>query len=397
MKLGDCSKELRIKFDKTAEFYIEKWCHIYKRIECEMNKLTISGTKALFYIFWTLLLIGKGLGMTSSNPAMVAITWVATVFAISKLIATKWKKQELVISGILLILGLLVFIKTRDAAVLLTIMSICAAKDIDLRKLFRYSFWLKFGMFFVRTSLALANVIDRQVLVRYDSGNIHTVRYALGYGQPNATHYTLFVIYVLLFLSYKNLKTWMFILLELYNIFIFSYTNSRAGFLMASLLVLCVWAIKSKVIYKIFKSFGKSLCYSYPFLAVLSFATPYFINTLMKYEGLGTFLSRFKTGTAILTTNILTLFGNGNIKTDYGFVFIGFQYGLVVLLVYILANTALMKKFFRQRYYIEFFIVLIYAIYTIVESYSASILMNTSLILLSILLYGWFRSEEHAV
>ena len=80
------------------------------------------------------MLIGKGLGMTSSNPAMVAITWVATVFAISKLIATKWKKQELVISGILLILGLLVFIKTRDAAVLLTIMSICAAKDIDLRK-----------------------------------------------------------------------------------------------------------------------------------------------------------------------------------------------------------------------------------------------------------------------
>lgn len=325
--------------------------------------------------------------MTSSNPAMVAITWVAIVFAISKLIATKWKKQELVISGILLILGLLVFIKTRDAAVLLTIMSICSAKDIDLRKLFRYSFWLKFGMFFVRTSLALANVIDRQVLVRYDSGNIHTVRYALGYGQPNATHYTLFVIYVLLFLSYKNLKTWMFILLELYNIFIFSYTNSRTGFLMTSLLVLCVWAIKSKIIYKIFKSFGKPLCYSYPFLAVLSFATPYFINTLMKYEGLGTFLSRFKTGTAILTTNILTLFGNGNIKTDYGFVFIGFQYGLVVLLVYILANTALMKKFFRQRYYIEFFIVLIYAIYTIVESYSASILMNTSLILLSILLY----------
>ena len=188
-------------------------------------------------------------------------------------------------------------------------------------------------------------------------------------------------------MSYKNLKTWMFILLELYNVFIFSYTNSRTGFLMTSLLVLCVWAIKSKVVYRIFKSFGKPLCYSYLFLAVLSFATPYFINTIMKYAGLGTFLSRFKTGVAILTTNTLTLFGSGNIRTDYGFVFIGFQYGLVILLIYILANTALMKEFFRQRYYIEFFIVLIYAIYTIVESYSASILMNTSLILLSILLY----------
>lgn len=156
---------------------------------------------------------------------------------------------------------------------------------------------------------------------------------------------------------------------------------------MISLLVLCVWAIKSKVIYKIFKSFGKPLCYSYFFLAVLSFTTPYFINALMKYVGLGTFLSRFKTGTAILTTNTLTLFGSGNIRTDYGFVFIGFQYGLIVLLVYILTNTTLMKVFFKQQYYIEFFIVLLYAVYTIVESYSASILMNTSLILLSILLY----------
>lgn len=352
-----------------------------------MNKLTIPITKLLFYIFWTLLLIGKGLGMTSSNPIMVSITWIAIIFAAFKLIATKWKKQELVVSGVLLILGLIVFMKTRDAAVLLTIMTICAAKDIDLRELFKYSFWLKFGMFFVRTSLALVNVIDRQVLVRYDSGDIHTVRYALGYGQPNATHYTLFVIYVLLFLSYKNLKTWMFVLLEIYNAFIFSYTNSRTGFLMTSLLILCVWAIKSKAIYMIFKSFGRPLCYSYLFLAVLSFATPYFINIIMKYAGLGTFLSRFKTGAAILTTNTLTLFGSGNIRTDYGFVFIGFQYGLVILLIYILANTALMKKFFRQQYYIEFFIVLIYAIYTIVESYSASTLMNTSLILLSILLY----------
>lgn len=146
-----------------------------------MNKLTIPITKLLFYIFWTLLLIGKGLGMTSSNPIMVSITWIAIIFAAFKLITTKWKKQELVVSGVLLILGLIVFMKTRDAAVLLTVMTICAAKDIDLRELFKYSFWLKFGMFFVRTSLALANMIDRQVLVRYDSGDIHTVRYALGY------------------------------------------------------------------------------------------------------------------------------------------------------------------------------------------------------------------------
>lgn len=62
--------------------------------------------------------------MTSSNPIMVSITWIAIIFAAFKLITTKWKKQELVVSGVLLILGLIVFMKTRDAAVLLTVMTI---------------------------------------------------------------------------------------------------------------------------------------------------------------------------------------------------------------------------------------------------------------------------------
>lgn len=354
-----------------------------------MSKTEISITRLLFYIFWTLLLIGKGLGMTSANPAMVTITWVAIFFIIFKLLLSKWEKQELIATGVLLILGLAIFGKTRDAAVLLTIMAICASKDIDLKQLFKYSFWLKLLMFVTRTSLAIANVIDRQILIRYDSGDVHTIRYALGYGQPNATHYTLFVICVLLFLAYRNLKTWIFVLFELYNIFIFSYTNSRTGFLMTSLLILCVWAIKSRTVYRLFCFFGKPLCYSYVMLAIFSFATPYFINKILsRYAGLGTALSRLKTGTAVILNNTISLFGNGNVKTDFGFVFIGFQYGLIVLLIYIIANTILMKVFFKNEYYVEFFIMLIYAVYTMVESYSASILMNTSLILLSLLLYA---------
>lgn len=359
-----------------------------------MSKTGISITKLLFYVFWTLLLIGKGLGMTSANPEMVAITCIAVFFAIFKLLLSKWKKQEFIATGVLLILGLIVLGKTGDAAVLLTIIAVCASKDIDLKQLFKYSFWLKLLMFVTITSLAIANVIDRQILVRYDLGDIHTVRYALGYGQPNATHYTLFVTCVLLFLAYRNLKTWVFVLFELYNIFIFSYTDSRTGFLMVSLLILCVWAINTRIIYRLFCSLGKPLCYSYVALAVFSFATPYFINVILsRYAGLGTALSRLKTGAAVLSMNTISLFGVGNITTDYGYVFIGFQYGLIILLIYIIANTVLMKVFFKNKYYIEFFIMLIYAVYTMMESYSASILMNASLILLSLLLYSNNRSD----
>ena len=340
-----------------------------------------------YYIFWTLLLIGKGLGMTSAYPAMVTITWVAIAFVCVKLFLTKWNKKEFIILCSLLILGMIVFLKTRDAALLLSVLAICAAKGIDLKRLFKYSFWLKATMFVVRTTMALVGFIDKQVLVRYDSGDIHTVRYALGYGQPNATHYTLFVIYVLLFLSYRKLKTWHFILLEAYNYFIFTYTDSRAGFLYTSLLVLCIWAIKSRVISNIFNKIGKLLCYSYIILSVISLTIPYFINFLMRFTMLGTALSRFKTGAAVLASNSLSLFGAGNITTDFGYIFICYQYGFIALVFFVIANTLLMKLFFEKKMFTEFFIILTYAVYTLMESYSASILMNTSLILISIFLY----------
>lgn len=59
-----------------------------------MSKTKISITQFLFYVFWTLLLIGKGLGMTSANPAMVTFTWVAIFFAIFKMLLSKWKKRN---------------------------------------------------------------------------------------------------------------------------------------------------------------------------------------------------------------------------------------------------------------------------------------------------------------
>lgn len=344
-----------------------------------------------YYIFWILLLIGKGVGMSSQEPLMIYITWIAIPFCILKLFFTKWTKQEFYVCFSLLILGLFIFIKTHIAAVLLTIISICAAKNIDLRKLLKCSFCVKAFLFFITTSLAIANLVDRQVLIRYDSGDIHTVRYALGYGQPNTTHYTLFIIFVLLFLSYKNIRNWMFIICQLYNCLIFTYTDSRTGFLLTSLLIVGVWAIKNKLLYKVFKLIGKYLCYIYIILATLSLASPLFLNFLLeKFNSvsLGTALARFQTGTSVILDNNITIFGIGNVRTDFGFIFIGYQYGVIILMLFVIANTYLLKLFYKRRMFIEFFILLIYAIYTTMEPYSASILMNVSLIFISLLLYS---------
>ena len=152
----------------------------------------------LFYLFWTLLIVGKGFGMTANNRPMRILTWIGISLAILKMAVEKWKKNELIISMALIVAGILVYVFSQDAAVLLTVIVICGTKGIDLHFLFKYSFWIRLILFLSVSTLAIFNVIDRELLIRYDSGNVHTIRYALGYGHPNATHYHDNIVHVVI-------------------------------------------------------------------------------------------------------------------------------------------------------------------------------------------------------
>ena len=105
------------------------------------------------------------------------------------------------------------------------------------------------------------------------------------------------------------------------------------------------------------------------------------------FSNLGTFLSRFNTAANIIRAFHINMFGSTDVVTDMGYIEILFSYGIIFFALFIFASTKLLKFFMKHEMFVEFSIVFVYAAYTIMESYSASILMNTSLIFMSCLLF----------
>lgn len=339
-----------------------------------------------FYSFWLILLIGKGLGFTASSPLFQKMTWIAIGFAFIKLLMTRWDKKSLIICVLLNSLGILILLFSHETAPLLTSIAITSSKDIDIHKLLKVSFWIKMVFFLVVTSLAILGYIDNQEGIWF-SGIIR-VRYGLGYGHPNSTHYTLFIIVSLCILIYHNkMNLFHYAVLFGYNYFIYRYTFSRTGFYLTILILILSYFSDKK--------FGKYILKSSYWICDKAYLMGCFLSIALclyySQKGMGsqfdTAVSRFLTGFRIINSNRLNLFGTYNIDTDLGYIKILYGHGLIALIILILGLTKLMKLMKNYQFNIELIILIVYSLYTFMEAATMSILMNLSLIFLSFILY----------
>jgi len=355
-------------------------------MKIKIKKISI-GTIA-FYIFWIILLVGKGLGYTAGDQVFRIITWIAIIFAIVKLVCTQWTRNQLITCILLNLLGIFVWFSSGDSAVLLTTIAVTSLKNININKLLKTSFWIKGSIYVVRVTLAILGFADKQVLTRYFPDGTYTLRYSLGYQQPNTAHYLLFVIVALCILVYRNrLKLFHYILMMLGNFFIFSFTDSRAGLLMTSLLILLAFTSSGKSRNLIVRGIEAASGASYFICAVTSFLICFAVTKIEFLTTFGTLYSRFNTASTVITNNIIPLFGSPNITTDFGYINILYGYGLIVWFIYVFGNTKLTKVMRKNNMVLEQIVLMCYAIYTLAEAYSTSILMNLSLVYFASILY----------
>lgn len=342
-----------------------------------------------FYIFWIMLLVGKGMGYDSRSSTFRLMTWIAISFAIVKLLLTRWRKKELLICFSLSLLGILVWYFSKDTAVLLSIVTLISLKDIDILQLFKVSFWIKGPMFVLRTSISILGFIDKQMMYRYSNGVIIAKRYGLGYGQPNATHYTLFVIIALCIITYhERLKLAHYFLMMLYNAYIYTYTNSKTGLGITCFLIVASYLASNKKYLYIHKLVSKIINNAYIIGAILSFLICYLVAKMEYLSNLGTLSSRFLTATKVINNYSINLFGSPGVITDFGYVNILYGNGIIVWFAFIIGNTLLLKKLESYHLQIERIILLCYAVYTLSEAYSISVLMNFSIVMLASIVFS---------
>ncbi len=102
----------------------------------------------------------------------------------------------------------------------------------------------------------------------------------------------------------------------------------------------------------------------------------------------GTLSSRFRTGYAVIMDHVVPpLFGTMTMNTDFGYIEILYRNGIIVFLLFIIGSYALTKRFVKRQEWELAIVMVLYAIYALAESSTASVLMNVSLVYFSELIF----------
>lgn len=351
------------------------------------KKFLINIRFLCFYVFWFTLLIGKGWGYSSVDSRFVKTLFCTIPLIFLKLILTNWTRTEFLRCVLINLLGIIVWRCSGSADILLTTVAITACKDIKLQTVFRLTVWIKGGLFVLRTTLAMFGIIENTTQSRMDLG-LRTLRYGLGYGNPNIAHYTFMTVIMLLLLVYHNkMRLMHYILLYIYNLLIFSYTDSRTAVYITTLCIAVIYVMDKKRL----EFFRKIMCFigQYVFIIgmLLSFAIVILYDKIAFLQSLNTMSARFSTGYSTVLDNNLSLFGVPKLNSDLGYITTLYGSGIIVFVLFIFGMTALMIELKKRRRYVEILFFAIFSGYHIMANYNDSISMNPMLLYLVIVMF----------
>lgn len=294
-----------------------------------------------------------------------------------KILMTYYDKIEWALMILAGAIGIGSYIVTKEKYVLYVVVLLFAAKSVDMKlwlKVILYSSLVATLVVIGLSILGLGEVFKQTEEFR--PGTIET-RYNLGFSHPNNVHGTLWYIYCLLIMIYKDKLDWRhYAVLESFNVAMFLITDSKAGFTVASLIVLV------GIIYKYAgKLFENKLIY---ILGLIAFGTIIVLTivavNVRGWRGYGpilTVIDRVTTGRISVSYNYARMEWwrpfhgyqrEDGVIVDNGFASLGNSLGYIVWILYLLFNVIMMWAIAKKKDGIGFAVVITTAMYTFMES-----------------------------
>ena len=112
-----------------------------KPIPTEFDK-NITLQEALFYGFFILLSLAKGMGFYEGQKVFILLTAPALVMGFLKLLLTPYTKREAVSQILLFMLTAAVYFASRDVAVLFVMFTVLGMKGISVKKTLHIALWV---------------------------------------------------------------------------------------------------------------------------------------------------------------------------------------------------------------------------------------------------------------
>lgn len=327
-----------------------------KQTQSKLKKNTFAETRTLeemlFFGFFVLLSVTKGLGLYEGQKLFELLVLPAFVMGFLKILVTPYTKKQWIMQSILLILTGVVFVMSHERGILFLMFLVLGMKHISVKKVFRVGMavWTACAIFsccynFFRIEHTVYRVHSKM-------GLGHIFRWSLGFTHPNILHIT----YLLLcaFLLYElgmNYKFKHFFLLMAGNLIIFLYSVSYTGFGIVSVLLMGGYygALRKK--FCLFEKFLANLvlpgCLTLSFICpAIMFGTP-FAGPVQRLNFL--LNTRIYLAYCFLNDTYMSLFGKdiskvvqSSMTLDNSYIWGFINYGLIPFSVLMIGYLVLM-------------------------------------------------------
>lgn len=316
------------------------------------------------------------------------------LFGIS-LITTKHHLREWIALLFFGVIGVISYEVTGRNEILRWVVFIWACQGKDMKKVFKFTFWYTLAgcaLLFFLSLTGLYGTMYLETIFRPEFyGDMESIerRYCFGMGHPNSFHCMMLVITWLgIYIYFERLKLQSYLLLLLFHIGIFFFTDSRTGLLMSiSSLGICV-ILHIKNEWK-----DRKWIYAIGALAVLSCIL---ISVLMAVYS--TNLAIFELLDRVLSGRIFALMDSnryeGMIHTwkiwsaeennfffDLGIVRFFYWYGIIPGIIYFGAQFKLLWCGYQKKDIMLLLMVVIINIYSVFEAHFISEYMGRNYIL----------------
>lgn len=349
-------------------------------MEKTVNKLDLLG-KGLFFLGLTIELVFMIINLGAYEiPEWLNIgrfMQLASALFLCKILLTRYSWKEWIAIVSVIALGIISFIATKgDEWVLRVLVMLIASKNIESRMVAKY---ILYGTIIGSCVIVFLSMlgIGKPLVNAMDYGRGRGIenRWTLGMGHPNHLHGLLcYLIMLIIYIYYKRMHLYHYLVLTVLNIGLFLLTVSRTGFLVTQFL-LCATILV--VYWK--KEYIKKILFIGGLIAI--WGTVFFTIYVGKCGVHGRFLTMLDN----MFTGRLTyidwygdpatwrLFsqsddlGRATIDVTYGAIINA--YGYVIMFAYTVLNSLLQIRLYKDKNFIGMVILLSCILYGMMENY----------------------------
>lgn len=213
----------------------------------------LSNYQEVFYLLFLLPMTGmSSMGLNSEDRIYLYVFAVATLFLLLKMAVTDFTRREIAIMAVLTLLFGVNFLRNGEKTLILTVMAIFGAKNVDLDKVMKYALWEKAVLTVGTLTLAATGVIENEMVTLPKNGSLVEI-YCYGYYSPNMAFANIFVVLLLINVVYGDKLRWYWYAIES-TVMIIAYKVlfCRTGLIVWSVLCLTV------LLYRLLTKFKKN-------------------------------------------------------------------------------------------------------------------------------------------